>query len=58
MKTTKYLKYMVYPNEFKQTILNIINNAKRFYFKTKSKPKIEGLISINISAKERYLYRN
>jgi signal transduction histidine kinase/ABC-type uncharacterized transport system substrate-binding protein len=41
-----------YPNEFKQAILNIINNAKDSILKRRANQKIEGLISINISAKK------
>lgn len=45
-------KVFGYPNEFKQAILNIINNAKDSILKRRVNQKIEGLISINVSAKK------
>ena len=44
-------KVFGYPNEFKQAILNIINNAKDSILKRRASQKIEGLISINVSSK-------
>ena len=41
-----------YPNEFKQAILSIINNAKDSILKRRLDEKVEGLITIFVSNKE------
>mgnify|MGYP000541819517 CR=1 FL=1 len=41
-----------YPNEFKQSILSIINNCRDSILKRRQNEDIEGLIKINISSKE------
>ncbi|MDD2383838.1 MAG: ABC transporter substrate binding protein [Sulfurospirillaceae bacterium] len=45
-----------YPNEFKQCILNIINNAKDSILKKREHQKTEGIIDINLSADEKNIY--
>lgn len=52
----KEFKIYGYPNEFKQSILSIINNCRDSILKRKEKEKIEGKISINISSKEDNVY--
>jgi signal transduction histidine kinase len=45
-----------YPNEFKQCILNIINNAKDSILKKREKQETEGTISISLSSDEKNIY--
>jgi signal transduction histidine kinase/ABC-type uncharacterized transport system substrate-binding protein len=45
-------KIFGYPNEFKQSILSIINNCRDSILKRRQNEDIEGLIKINISSKE------
>lgn len=47
-----------YPNEFKQAILNIINNAKDSILKRRLYEKIEGLIQIEITTKNDKIFIN
>ena len=45
-----------YPNEFKQCILNIINNAKDSILKKREKQETEGVIAISLSSDEKNIY--
>jgi len=45
-----------YPNEFKQCLLNVINNAKDSILKKRELHNVEGLISIELSSDERIVY--
>jgi len=47
-KIEKFETIYGYPNEFKQSILNIINNAKDSIIKRRQKQEIEGKITINV----------
>ncbi|ACZ12294.1 ABC transporter substrate binding protein [Sulfurospirillum deleyianum] len=45
-----------YPNEFKQCVLNIINNAKDSIIKKRETKPTEGMIEIEIKSDEHYIY--
>jgi len=45
-----------YPNEFKQCVLNIINNAKDSIVKRRETKKIEGIIDIELQSDETNIY--
>ncbi|MDD3343490.1 MAG: ABC transporter substrate binding protein [Sulfurospirillaceae bacterium] len=45
-----------YPNEFKQCILNIINNAKDSILKKREQEKTEGIIDIKLSSDDKNIY--
>ncbi|AXH16091.1 histidine kinase [Malaciobacter mytili LMG 24559] len=52
----KELKINGYQNEFKQSILNIINNAKDSINKKREKKNIDGLITIDIYSENNKVY--
>lgn len=53
----KFITYG-YPNEFKQAILSIINNAKDSILKRRIEEKIDGLIQIDITANSNNIFIN
>lgn len=55
-KTDNQLLAFGYPNEFKQCILNIINNAKDSILKNRETKDIEGLIELDIDSDDDFIY--
>ncbi len=45
-----------YPNEFQQTILNIINNAKDSIIKARKEDPSRGFINVHMSNDDKYIY--
>ena len=45
-----------YPNEFKQCVLNIINNAKDSILKKREKESTEGIIEIELDGSEKHIH--
>jgi PAS domain S-box-containing protein len=52
----KRFKIYGYPNEFKQTILSIINNSRDSILKRRKTQEFDGLITIDISSKDNKTY--
>ncbi|WP_428024179.1 ATP-binding protein [Arcobacter sp.] len=55
-KDDKVYSIYGYANEFKQAILNIINNSKDSILKRREKEDIKGEISINVASKNNFTY--
>ncbi|MBV5279470.1 MAG: PAS domain-containing protein [Campylobacteraceae bacterium] len=55
-KTNNQLLAFGYPNEFKQCILNIINNAKDSILKNRETKEIEGVIEIELDSDDNFIY--
>ena len=55
-KSTQPLLAYGYPNEFKQCVLNIINNAKDSILKKRETVPVKGLIAIELDGNEDFIY--
>lgn len=55
-ENNQIFKVFGYENEFKQAILNIINNAKDAILKRRLTQKVDGLIKINVYSKNSDIY--
>ena len=55
-KQTRKLLAFGYPNEFKQCILNIINNAKDSILKKRETQSVDGIIDISLDSDDNHIY--